>query len=949
MTTPTLFSPSNLPTGTLTFLFTDVEGSTRLWELYPEEMRAAMARHDELIESCVVQSGGMVVRPRGEGDSRFAVFQYASDAAIAAIAIQCKFFTASWPFSEPLRVRMALHTGEADLREGDYYGSAVNRCARLRGAAHGGQILISQTTQLLITEALPDGADLLDLGEHKLKDLHRSERIYQIIIQGLPADFPPLNTPDSFLTNLPIPRNQLIGRNLELETISDLLLLQDVALVTLTGTGGTGKSRLGLQIALDLREHFKDGVYLVALESIRDPKLVIPTIAETLGVRESPGSRPITDILKEFLANKQMLLLLDNFEQVVAAAPYIGDLLEACPRLKILVTSRTPLRLRAEKELPVSPLMVPTLEDYSNGNSLSQFAAVELFIQRAAAIKPDFTVTNANAPAVAEICHRLDGLPLAIELAAARIKLLTPQGILTRLENRFELLRGGTRDLPERQRTLRGAIDWSFNLLNELEKKLFQRLSIFIGGWTLEAAEMVCDIDGDLSQTLYDVLESLIDNSLVIQIQDSEEGPRFGMLSTIHEYGRERLMDSEEADTIHYQHAQYYLNFVQKVEPLIRSAERMRWQLVMQQELGNIREVLGWICRTGKCLEIGQHIVISLGIYWMISGYIPEGQQWCNLITALSDESTPISIHASLLGVAGAIAWVEGEDSSAQASLDESMELFHRLDDKTVEDKHMFATVMMIRGLLSAISHDYATAITLYQRAIELSREVNYQWLEVITVCWLGDVAMYENDSDRAMALYNQSIKLARQLGDPWSLMPSLMSSGQIALVKGDLANARSILNEAEALLRNTGDQWSLSWVLNDLGHIMLMEGKLDQAGSNFLEGITLAKVLGNLRVLIIFLAGTAALITKRLKDLSDAHRRDSAELANAGRLCGATLPYIDRPGVFSWFDSKMLYDADISQVQSLMDKDLWDKTSSEGQNMSFDQAIDLALQSLNK
>ena len=844
---------------------------------------------------------------------------------------------------------MALHTGEADLREGDYYGSAVNRCARLRGAAHGGQILISQTTQLLITEALPDGADLLDLGEHKLKDLHRSERIYQIIIQGLPADFPPLKTPDSFLTNLPMPRNPLIGRNLELETISDLLLLQDVALVTLTGAGGTGKSRLGLQIALDLRENFEDGVYLVALESIRDPKLVIPTIAETLGVRESLGSRPITDILKEFLLNKQMLLLLDNFEQVVAAAPSVGDLLEACPRLKILVTSRTPLRLRAEKELPVSPLMVPTLEEYSNRSSLSQYAAVELFIQRAAAIKPDFAVTNANAPAVAEICHRLDGLPLAIELAAARIKLLTPQGILTRLENRFELLRGGTRDLPERQRTLRGTIDWSYNLLNELEKKLFQRLSIFIGGWTLEAAEMVCDIDGDLTQTLYDVLESLIDNSLVIQIQDSEEGPRFGMLSTIHEYGRERLMESQEADTIHYQHAQYYLNFVQKVEPLIRSAERMRWQQVMQQELGNVRGVLEWICRTGKCVEIGQHIVITLGIYWMISGYIAEGQQWCNLITALSDESTPISIRAGLLGVAGEIAWMQGDHSSSKTNLDESLELLHRLDDKTLEDKHILATVTMIRGLLAATSRDYETATTLYQRVIELCEDINDQWLEVITISWLGDIALYKNDSDRAMALYNQSIKLARQQGDPWSLMPSLMSSGQIALVKGDLANARSILNEAEALLRNTGDHWSLSWVLNDLGHIMLMEGKLDQAVSNFVEGITLAKVMGNLRVLVISLAGTAALIAKRLKDLPDAHRQVSAELAIAGRLCGATLPYIDRPGVFSWFDSKLLYDADIAQVQSLLDKDLWDKTSSEGQSMSFDQAIDLALQSLNK
>jgi predicted ATPase len=309
----------------------------------------------------------------------------------------------------------------------------------------------------------------------------------------------------------------------------------------LTGAGGTGKSRLAIQIGLEMLNHFKDGVYLVMLEPISDPDLVISTIAETLGIRESPGSQPIGEMLKEYLRDKQILLLLDNFEQVVEAAPSVAELLEACPKLKCIATSRAPLRLRVEKELPVPPLTVPSLQKFNKLENLSQYAAVELFIQRAQAVKPDFSVTNANAPAVGEVCYRLDGLPLAIELAAARIKLLTPQGLLTRLENRFELLRGGTRDLPERQRTLRSAIDWSYNLLNEGEKKLFRRLSIFVGGWTLEAAETVCDINGDLAKNLDDTLSSLIDNNLVIQLQEYEDEPRFGMLSTIHEYAIERL------------------------------------------------------------------------------------------------------------------------------------------------------------------------------------------------------------------------------------------------------------------------------------------------------------------------------------------------------------------------------------------------------------------------
>jgi class 3 adenylate cyclase len=449
-----------LPTGTVTFLFTDIEGSTRLWERDASAMKSALARHDEILRSSI--------------EERDAAFSSAPEALGAAISAQRALHDEEWEEGAMIRVRMVLHTGAVEERGGDYFGPALNRVSRLLSAGHGGQTLLSLATQELVRDALPDGARLDDLGERRLKDLFRPERVFQITSPGLPSDFPPLRTLENLRNNLPLQPTPLIGREREVGEVCERLGQEEIRLLTLTGPGGTGKTRLALQAAADLLEDFEERVSFVSLAAVTDPDLFFKEIAGALGLRES-GDVPLEDLLKEYLGRRELLLVLDNFEHLLSAVPLVGELLSAAPRLKVLATSRIPLGLYGEHDYAVPPLSIPDTKRLPPIEVLSQYEAVRLFIERASAAKRGFEITSENAPAVAEICARLDGLPLAIELAAARIKLLPPKVLLTRLSNRLKLLTGGAKDLPARQRTLRGAIEWSHDLLEEGEKTLFAR------------------------------------------------------------------------------------------------------------------------------------------------------------------------------------------------------------------------------------------------------------------------------------------------------------------------------------------------------------------------------------------------------------------------------------------------------------------------------------------
>jgi predicted ATPase/class 3 adenylate cyclase len=559
------------PTGTVTFLFTDIEGSTRMWERSPKAMSEALARHDEILRSTIEGHGGYVFKT--VGDAFCCAFPTATDALEAALEAQRGLLARESGETGPLRVRMALHTWAAQERDGDYFGPPVNRVARLLSAGHGGQVLLSLAVQELVRDDLPDGAALKDLGERRLKDLFRLERVFQLTAPGLLVGFPPLKTLDARANNLPTQPTPLVGREKELAEISGRLRREGTRLLTLTGAGGTGKTRLALQAAADLLDEFEDGVTFVALAPITDPGLVSSAIAGPLGVKES-AERSLMDNLEVYLREKRLLLILDNFEQVLEGALVVGELVGTCPGLKVLATSRIPLRLYGEQEYPVPPLSLPDPRTLPPSKDLTQYEAVRLFVERASAAKPGFSVTDENARAVAEICHRLDGLPLAIELAAARIKMLPPRAMLKRLGSSLKLLTGGAGDLPERQRTLRNTIDWSYGLLEEGEKVLFGRLSVFAGGRTLEAIEAICDGGGELPVDAFDGVSSLVDESLLRQEEGVGGEPRFYMLETVHEFALEKLEVSGQAEEVRRRHAEHFLELAEEAEPEVRGAGR---------------------------------------------------------------------------------------------------------------------------------------------------------------------------------------------------------------------------------------------------------------------------------------------------------------------------------------------------------------------------------------
>jgi predicted ATPase/class 3 adenylate cyclase/Tfp pilus assembly protein PilF len=913
------------PTGTVTFLFTDIEGSTKLWEHDALAMQRALARHDEILRGVIEERGGYVFKT--VGDAFCCAFPTAPDALEAALEAQRLLLKERWGESTTLRVRMALHIGAAEERDGDYFGPPVNRVARLMSAAHGGQVLLSLPTQELVRDQLPREVGLSDLGEVRLKDLFRPERIFQLLAPELPSEFPPLRTLDAYRNNLPLQPTPLIGREKEVSEVCDLLGAKATRLLTLTGPGGTGKTRLALQAAADLLEDFPDGTFFVPLATLTEAELFFSAIAETLGVRET-GEQPLFESLKDYLQERRLLLVLDNFEQVLGAAPAVTELLAVAPALKVLVTSRAPLGLYGEHEFPVPPLTLPDLKSPPPLERLTQYEAVGLFVERARAVKPDFKVTNESAPALAEICVRLDGLPLAIELAAARIKMLPPRAMLQRLGSRLKLLTGGARDLPKRQRTLRATIEWSFALLDAGEQLLFGRLAVFSGGRTIEAIEAICDAQGDLPVDAFEGVSSLLDKSLLRQEEGRGGEPRFVMLETVHEFAREKLGQSAEAEQIKRAHAEYFLTLAEESYPELKRANQLQWLERLEAEHDNMRAALSWTLER-KEVEVALRLGGALWEFWSMRGYQSEGRGWLEEALAMDGRGSP-EVRAMALAGVGALAEDQGDLDRAQEACEEGLELLEHEARKASEAK---LNLLVSLGWVAREREEHEQATELYEEGLALSREMSDTWWLATFLLYLAIVPHYLGDSERATELTEESMDLFREQGDKNSLAWCLINLGMMVYSQGDLGRAAQFTEEAVALFRELGARADVSIGLYNLGWIALLQNDLSRAADIYKESLTLSWDAGMNPLVQMTLEGLACLAGAK------------GEAERAVRLWGAAQSIHETKGIPRDTDFLAEADARITAVRTGMGEEIWEEAWRKGQAMTLDQAVSYAME----
>ena len=818
-----------LPTGTVTFLFSDIEGSTRLAAARADAWPPMLARHQQLLREAFRAHGGTEVGT--EGDSFFVVFRGAPDALQAAIAAQSALAGEPWPEDADVRVRIGMHSGEASLSTDTYVGLDVHRAARIAAAGHGGQTLLSDVTRALVQQSLPDGVSLRDLGEHRLKDLEARERLWQLVAPGLEAEFPVLGSLDATPNNLPMRLTTFLGRRNEIAEISRLLA--DARLLTLTGPGGTGKTRLSLEVAARNMSRHPDGVWFVQLATISEPELVAPTIAQTLGLPDRGGKTAVERIL-DHIADKRVLLVLDNFEQVVAASPVVSELLAGARQATILVTTRTVLRVYGEREYPVPPLALPDpLHLPADLGAISQYESVALFIERATAVKPDFAVTNENAPAVAEICVRLDGLPLAIELAAARIRLLTPQALLERLGDRLGLLsgRGTARDLPERQQTLRGAIAWSHDMLDDADRALFACLSVFVGGASLEAVERVCG--DEVHDGVLDSVESLIDKSLLRQVDGVDGEPRFAMLETIREFAREQAVARGRSDELRRLHAELFADVADSAGSHIMSGEKRSWLDRLEQDHDNLRAAFTCAIEHGRA-DLSLRMTAALWRFWQMRGYLAEGVERAASALDVPGGSGPPELRANALGAAAGLAYWQADVLRSRAWYEAEIEQRRQLGDRRGLAEALYGLSFTYSFASAENIVDRDTAQSFVTEAMGIFEELGdrhgvarCKWA-VANIIW-----GFGTELEQAMELAGEALAVFRELDDRFMIGWSTYTIALYHLrrdAEGDLDRAEARLAEALEVFAEADDVTGYALVLDALALLALRRGDRERA-----------------------------------------------------------------------------------------------------------------------
>jgi predicted ATPase/class 3 adenylate cyclase len=817
----------DLPTGTITFLFTDIEGSTRLLDALGDRYPSVLETHQRILRDVFRARDGIDVST--EGDSFLVVFRSAPQAVAAAVEAQRAIATHEWPEEAAVRVRMGIHTGEGVLGGDNYVGVDLHRAARIAAAGHGGQIVVSEATRALVEPVAPEGVTFRDLGEHRLRDLPNTERLAQALAEGLTAEFPALRSMDARPNNLPVQLTSFVGRRRELDEVKEAV--RGTRLLTLTGPGGTGKTRLALQAAVELLPELQDGAYFVALAPIGDPALVISTVAETLGLAEQ-SERPPLETLIEHLAGKETLLLLDNFEQITEAAIEVGQLLTMTERVRVLVTSREPLGLSGEREYPVPPLALPDVAHLPSLEALSQYEAVRLLVDRATAVQPGFAVTNENAPAVAEICSRLDGLPLAIELAAARVKILSPQAILARLEDRLRFLSGGSRDVPARQRTLRDAIAWSYELLDEAEARLFARLATFVRGFSLESAEAVCDPDRDLGVDMLEGVASLANKSLIRQMDTGPDEPRFFMLQTIREYAEERLADSPDAEVMEQRHGEHFLTMAEDAAPRLFGPQQAELLDLLTKEHDNLRAAIDRAVARGERAK-ALRLSAALWRFWQMRGHLREGRERLEGLLSGPEAGVDRSVLAGALEALGGIRYWMGDMPAAREAYLRCLDIRRDLGETTGLAEALYNAGFTFSSRLSP-EPDVPTGIRMLEEAQGVFRELGDEGGVARTSWGLGNLVYEEGRYDEAERLFTGALAIHQRLGDPFGMAWDHFEIGVTVQRVGRYEEAEHHAKEALRLLARAEDTSGIPLVLGGLSATATLTGRGERAATLF-------------------------------------------------------------------------------------------------------------------
>ncbi len=823
--------------GTVTLVFTDIEASTRLLEQLGDAYATLIADHHRIVDAASARHGG--TRVDAAGDGLFISFTTAHGALRAVVESQRELGSNTWPADAAVRVRMGIHTGEPLSAATGYVGIDVHRAARICGAAHGGQILISQAARSLLGDSLPEDVVLRDLGDHRLRGIESTERLYQVVAPGLETDFPPVRSLDTLPNNLPRQLSSFVGRGDEIAAAE--ARLAEATMVTLTGTGGVGKTRLALEIGAHVLMSFSDGVWLVELASLTEGELVDDAVAAALRVKQRPNTE-IIDALVEGIGSRHLLLILDNCEHLLDPVVVMADeLMRRCPRLHILATSREALGIPGESLLPVPSMSLPSFDAAgADLEALAEFDAVRLFVDRAHAASPSFALTAGNADAVAQICRRLDGIPLAVELAAARVRALPPAQIAARLNDRFRLLTGGSRTALPRHRTLRAAMDWSFDLLSEPEREVLPRLSVFAGSFSLEAAESIISGGAVRSEEVLDLLGHLVDRSLLVAEESGDEA-RYRMLETVRDYAQERLAESGDAADRYTRHRDWYAGLVERARPAFFSGQvQAEWVARLDADHDNLRAALRWAHEDPDGADVELGMASGLWRFWEVRGDLEEGSAW--LDRALDRIGGEVSLRrASALTGAGMLAAHRGDHARAAALHEASLMLHRELGDPLA-----IATACNNAASVAIERSDFERARELYAEAIELTRDGGDQRGAAFTVINLADLTARMGNDQEADRLFAESIAMFDRLGDRWGSAHASTRQALAARRRGDLDSARRGFEDALVTHRSTGDRHAEARVLANLGDVAADDGDLAGAESLYQQSLALRSQLGD-------------------------------------------------------------------------------------------------------